>query len=152
MDKVPDRPAGRDCPECGRPLVYRKGKFGEFVACSGFPKCHFVEKSAPDIVEGKVCPECGSALVRRRSRRGTEFIGCSNYPNCTYIDGRQNSRARKPIEIPEDAPTCPRCGKGKLVEKTGRFGPFVACSAYPECRYILKTPRKTRAKKAKAEE
>ncbi len=146
MEKIPDRKAGRKCPECGADLVYRKGRYGEFVACSAFPKCHYVEKSAPEYVEGKVCPECGGRLVKKHSKTGREFIGCSNYPKCTYIEGNENRKSKGPVEIPADAPTCPKCHKGKLITKNGRFGPFIACSNYPACHYIVKTPKK--AKKA----
>ena len=74
-----------------------------------------------------------------------EFIGCSSYPKCKYIEG-QEEKAKKQVVIPEDAPECPKCHKGKLISKHGRFGEFIACSNYPSCRYIQKT------KKAKKEE
>lgn len=145
MDKLPDKKTGEQCPNCGSDLVIKKGRYGEFVACSNYPTCRYVKKEAPEIVEGKTCPDCGSALVKRKGTKGREFIGCSNYPKCHYIEGKENKK-KEPLVIPEDAPECPKCHSGKLVTKKGRFGDFIACSNYPSCRYIQKS------KKAKKEE
>lgn len=141
MEKIPDKKVGRTCPLCGKDLVERKGRYGTFVACSGYPKCRFVEKPQPVYVEGKVCPLCGGKLVKRVSHLGKEFIGCSNYPKCNYIEGRE-PKAKTPLVIPADAPLCPRCKKGHLITKHGRFGDFIACSNYPACRYIQKDSKK----------
>lgn len=84
-------------------------------------------------------------MVKRKGYGGKEFIGCSSYPKCKYIEG-QEEKTKKQVVIPEDAPECPKCHKGKLISKHGRFGEFIACSNYPSCRYIQKT------KKAKKEE
>lgn len=140
MEKLPEEKTGEKCPNCGSDLVKRKGKFGEFVACSNFPVCKYIQKEEPKIVEGKVCPDCGSALVKRKGRQGKEFIGCSAYPTCKYIEGAQ-PKAKKEIMIPDDAPECPKCHKGKLVTKKGRFGDFVACTNYPACRFIQKSKK-----------
>ena len=149
MLAIPDRKADRKCPKCGSDLVYRKGKYGEFVACSAFPRCRYVEREEPEYVEDRVCPECGSRLVKRKSKTGKDFVGCSAYPKCTYIEGRTEKKSKEAIAIPEDAPVCPQCGKGRLVTKRGRFGEFVACSAYPNCRYIQRrTKGSKRAKKS----
>ncbi len=147
MEKIPEKKTGEKCPLCGKDLVVRKGRYGEFVACSGYPKCHYVEKPKPVYVEGKVCPLCGSPLVKRVSHAGKEFIGCSAYPKCRYIEGQDPAKAHKPVEIPADAPLCPRCHKGHLIAKHGRFGDFIACSNYPACRYIQKDSKKTDAAK-----
>ncbi len=141
MEKIPDKKVGRKCPLCGRDLVIRKGRFGEFVACSGYPKCKYVEKPKPVYVEGKKCPLCGSPLVKRVSHTGKEFIGCSAYPKCHYIEGQDPNKVKKPVEIPADAPLCPRCHKGHMITKHGRFGDFVACSNYPACHYIVKNKK-----------
>ena len=145
MEKLPDVKTGEKCPNCGADLVIRKGRYGQFVACSNYPTCKFIQKEKPEIVEGKICPKCGSPLVKRKGYGGKEFIGCSSYPKCKYIEG-QEEKAKKQVVIPEDAPECPKCHKGKLISKHGRFGEFIACSNYPSCRYIQKT------KKAKKEE
>lgn len=145
MEKLPDVKTGEKCPNCGADLVIRKGRYGQFVACSNYPTCKFIQKEKPEIVEGKICPKCGSPLVKRKGYGGKEFIGCSSYPKCKYIEG-QEEKTKKQVVIPEDAPECPKCHKGKLISKHGRFGEFIACSNYPSCRYIQKT------KKAKKEE
>lgn len=147
MEKIPERKTGTKCPQCGSDLVYRKGRYGEFIACSAYPKCRYVEKQEPEYIEDRVCPECGSRLVKRMTKKGRPFVGCSNYPSCTFIEGRDTKRSHEPVPIPEDAPVCPQCGLGKLVEKKGRYGTFIACSAYPKCRYIQRSEkRKTRKK------
>ena len=77
---------GRDCPNCGSPLVIRKNKSGdEFIGCSNFPKCKYIESLSEESHEDKICPKCGAKLVIRRSKRG-RFYGCSNYPKCDYIE------------------------------------------------------------------
>lgn len=81
------------CPECERPLVLRRGRYGPFLACSGYPECHFTRK-----IEEKVerqsgdCPVCGKPLVVRKNKRGIRFIACSNYPNCRYTASFKTNR------------------------------------------------------------
>lgn len=85
--KLPPTPTGEICPTCGAPLVFRKGRYGEFVACSNYPKCHYVKpkEKAPLKYTGENCPECGSPLVERLNKKGKPFIGCSAFPKCRYI-------------------------------------------------------------------
>ncbi|MEA2646907.1 MAG: topoisomerase [Chloroflexota bacterium] len=133
---------GEKCPKCGEgELVKRDGRFGEFVGCSRYPECDYIkdreERVAPQEV-GRPCPECGRPLVIRQSRRGP-FVGCSGYPDCRYID-KEASEGASADEAGGEAKaagdTCPRCGEGELVQKRGRFGEFLGCSRYPECKYI----------------
>ncbi len=87
-------PTGEKCPKCGEELLKRKGRYGEFIACSGFPKCKYTqnvdgegnitEKKELPILPDVPCPECGSGIVERKSRRG-KFYGCSAYPKCKFI-------------------------------------------------------------------
>jgi len=82
-------PTGEDCPECGSPLVKRKGRFGEFISCSTFPKCKYTQNLGKTVKKELVtlsvkCPECNSPIVERISRRG-KFFGCSAYPKCKFI-------------------------------------------------------------------
>ena len=142
MEKLqPKVVEGRVCPNCGKPLVYRKGKYGEFIGCSDYPNCTYIEKEKPDVIVDHLCPKCGGQLVLRKGKRG-EFIGCMNYPKCTYMedkDGNPLSKEKKPVEIPADAPICPQCGVGHLIEKQSRWGKkFIGCSNYPACHYIQK--------------
>lgn len=142
MEKLqPKVVEGKVCPICGKPLVYRKGKYGEFVGCSDYPTCKYIEKETPDIVADHVCPRCGGELVVRNGKRG-KFVGCKNYPTCNYMedmDGNPLGVEKKPAEIPADAPLCPECHVGHLIEKTSRWGKkFTGCSNYPSCHYIVK--------------
>jgi len=108
------QPTGEDCPLCGKPLVLRQGAFGEFVSCSGYPKCKYVKQN---LIEGMKCPKCGEGdLAERRARRGNIFWGCTNYPKCDFTS---NS---KPV-----AKKCPECGSPYLVEKTLRSGIYLEC-------------------------
>ena len=111
--KVEDRPAGEICEICGRPMVIKASKYGDFIACSGYPEC----KNTKSIVKttGVKCPKCGKDIVEKTSRRGKVFYGCSGYPKCT------ESYWYKPVNK-----TCPRCGS-LLVEKSTKHGKL-SCS------------------------
>ncbi len=149
MEKLQPVETGENCPICGKPLVYRQGKYGNFVACSGYPECHYVqkeEKPEPEYVEGRFCPECGSPLIKRKSKSGNEFIGCSAFPKCHYIESTQKVPTELTEEELKNAPECPRCHTGHLIEKKSRFGTFLGCTNYPKCRYIEKI-KKTKSKK-----
>ena len=152
MEKVKPAEIGRNCPKCGAPLVERKSKFGTFIGCSNYPNCDYIEKEKKEveIAPDKKCPICGGNLVKRKSKKG-EFYGCSNYPNCNYmetLDGKELKIEKKEVVIPEDAPICPKCGQGHLIEKKSRYGSkFLACSNYPKCKYIHKEESKLTNKK-----
>lgn len=113
MEKKAPEETGEVCPECGSPLVIRKGKFGEFVACSNYPECKYIKKEEKKIVEVMDCPDCGGKIIERTTRRGKIFYGCNNFPKCKFASWD------KPL--PEN---CPKCGK-YLVEKNGK----VKCSS-----------------------
>ncbi len=127
-------PTGELCPECGSELLLRKGRFGEFVACSNFPKCKYT-KNLNESEEGsdkkvvttdEICDKCGSAMVIKGSKRG-EFLACSAYPKC---------KNAKPLIPPKQLTTpCPECG-GALNERSGKRGSFYGCSNYPKCKFI----------------
>ncbi len=108
------QPTGEDCPQCGKPLVLRQGAYGEFVSCSGYPKCKYVKQN---IIEGLKCPKCGVGdLAERKARRGNLFWGCTNYPKCDFTSNN------KPV-----ARKCPECGSPYLIEKTLRSGIYLEC-------------------------
>jgi DNA topoisomerase-1 len=99
-------PTGEKCPQCGEELLKRKGRYGEFIACSGFPKCKYTQnvggddkeggsKSALQVLEGVKCPECQSDIVERKSRRG-KFYGCSAYPKCRFISTYEPTNKKCP--------------------------------------------------------
>ena len=107
MEKDSPEETGEICPECGSPLVVRKGKYGSFVACSNYPKCKYVKKEEKTIVEICDCPKCGHKIIEKKTKRGKTFYGCNNYPKCNYALW--------------DKPTgeiCETCG-GLIVEKSG---------------------------------
>ena len=98
MPKKEAEQTGEDCPNCGHPLVIRKGKYGEFTACSNYPECKYIKTEPKDIVEVCDCPNCSSKIVEKKSKKGKIFYGCNNYPKCktAYWD--------KPI-----GKNCPEC-------------------------------------------
>lgn len=94
-------PIGRKCPECGKELVIRYGRYGKFISCSGFPDCRYTEPWLEKI--GVTCPQDGGELVERKTRKGRTFFGCQNYPECDFTSWK------RPIAQP-----CPNC-QGLLV-------------------------------------
>ena len=127
-------PIGEKCPECGSELVLRKGRYGEFIACSNFPKCKYSRNVAKDdeksaetgtTVAAKPkrelkkldvpCPKCGGEIVERFSRRG-KFYGCANYPKCDFISNYE------PV-----AQKCDECG-GDMIKKELKKGTFIECT------------------------
>ncbi|MGP8174642.1 MAG: type I DNA topoisomerase [Terracidiphilus sp.] len=128
------QPTGEDCPLCGKPLVLRQGAYGEFVSCSGYPKCKYVKQN---LIEGMKCPKCGQGdLAERKARRGNIFWGCTNYPKCDFTSNL------KPV-----AKKCPVCGSPYLVEKTLRSGIYLECPNKKKAGEELVALKK-RAKKA----
>ncbi len=115
------------CPQCGRQLVIKDGRYGRFKACSGYPECKFrkslVKKEATPLEEK--CPECGSGLVMRRGKYGP-FVACSNYPKCTYI---KKENAETGIVCPE------KCGGMIIRRKTRKGKIFFGCNRFPKCRF-----------------
>jgi DNA topoisomerase-1 len=122
------------CPECGKPLVIRLGKFGKFIACSGFPDCRYrralEEKTteAPEATD-QVCEKCGKPMIIKSGRFG-KFLACSGFPEC------KNTKSLKQQEgtgVP-----CPECHKGELVQRRGRRGKsFYSCNRYPKCKFAV---------------
>ena len=126
-------PIGEKCPECGSELVLRKGRYGEFIACSNFPKCKYSRNVAKDNEKSAEtgsttaakpkrelkkldvpCPKCGGEIVERFSRRG-KFYGCANYPKCDFISNYE------PV-----AQKCDECG-GDMIKKELKKGTFIEC-------------------------
>lgn len=122
------------CPECGKPLFIKLGRFGRFYACSGFPDCRYtrpMEKSEAEqqaeqqLIAGRTCPEDQGQLVVKRGRFG-EFIACANYPKCRYIES-----IKKEVGVP-----CPKCD-GQVIERRSKRGKlFYGCSNYPKCDFV----------------
>jgi len=117
------------CENCGRPMVLKRGRFGQFMACTGYPDCKTTRrldqgKKVPDIPLDEKCPKCDRNMVLRHGRYG-EFVSCSGYPECKYV--KQNYIGVK----------CPTCKDGDLVEKKARRrgNIFYGCSNYPKCKF-----------------
>jgi DNA topoisomerase-1 len=103
------------CPNCTKPLMIKTGRFGRFLACSGYPDCRFTKP----VGTGVACPQpdCGGELVEKRSGRGKIFYGCSRYPNCTFASWD------RPVARP-----CPQCQRPFLVQKYSKAtGPRIVC-------------------------
>ncbi len=84
MEKKEPTKTGESCPECGSDLVIRKGKYGEFVACSNYPTCKYVKKEEKEVKSLAKCPKCGHDIIERKTKKGKIFYGCSNFPKCKY--------------------------------------------------------------------
>ena len=116
------------CENCGRPMVLKKGRFGQFFACSGYPDCKTTKQiggeQRKDVALEEKCPQCDSNLVQKFGRYG-EFVACSNYPKCKYVK-------QKTIGVP-----CPNCSEGEVVERRSKRGKtFYGCSRYPDCDFV----------------
>jgi DNA topoisomerase-1 len=132
------KPLGRTCPKCGEhELLLRSGRFGNFIACSGFPKCKYTEQcdeegnkveKKEETAEEK-CDKCGSDMIIKNGRNG-QFLACSNYPDC------KNTKSINVQSKTSETP-CPECG-GTISLKNSRRGPFWGCDNYPECKFISK--------------
>lgn len=92
------------CEKCGRPMVIKVGRYGKFMACSGYPECKNVKKIINDT--GAECPKCGGKIIQRKSKRGRVFYGCSEYPKCDFVSWDPPSKEK-----------CPVCGKTLLQKK-----------------------------------
>ena len=116
MEKERPEETGELCPVCGKPLVYRHGKYGKFIACSGYPECKYipkVEKSATVICK---CPKCDGDIIVKKTKRGKEFYGCSNFPKCKYASwdkptGEICSKCKELLVMKKDNVVCPNCDK-----------------------------------------
>jgi len=139
------------CNKCGKNMVVKEGRFGQFLACSGYPECKntmnatvnengdVVAQEAPHTDE--VCELCGKPMAVKRGRYG-QFLGCTGYPDCKNIKklGKDGKVTQKAQEVLSDE-VCELCGKPMAV-KRGRYGQFLGCTGYPECKNIKKIPRK----------
>ncbi|MDX8388479.1 MAG: type I DNA topoisomerase [Ghiorsea sp.] len=124
------------CPECGKPMAIKLGRYGKFLACTGYPECKVAkpldgdaENPAEPELSDQKCEKCGSQMAVKAGRFG-KFLGCSAYPECKNI---------QPLVKPVDTEIpCPTCNKGTFLEKKSRKGKlFYSCSTYPKCKHAL---------------
>lgn len=109
MEKKAPEATGETCPECGGDLVIRKGKYGEFVACSNYPTCKYIKKGKKEVNEVCKCPKCDKGMiVERKTKKGKIFYGCNNYPKCQYA-----------LWYKPTGEICPKCGE-LIVDKNGQ--------------------------------
>ena len=120
------------CPKCGKPMLQRDGQYGEFIACSGYPKCKYVKQELLEVP----CPKCGGDVAVRKTKRGDTFYGCVNYPKCDF-----SSNQKMVNEV------CPKCDSAYLLELSNAKGTFLVC---PNNREAL--PKRRSKKGAKVEE
>ncbi|AYE33084.1 type I DNA topoisomerase [Clostridium septicum] len=116
-DKVSDVP----CDKCGRMMVIKHGRYGDFLACPGYPEC----KNAKPIVEeiDTPCPKCGKKIVVKKSKKGKKFFGCSGYPDCDFVSWNE------PLKD-----SCPECGSYMVLKYSKTKGNYAQCSN-SECGY-----------------
>ena len=117
------------CENCGRPMVLKKGRFGTFLACTGYPDCKTTKQiggpqKKADVPLEEKCPACDSNMVQKFGRFG-EFVACSNYPTCKHVK-------QKTIGV-----KCPQCSEGDISERRSKKGKtFFGCTRYPECDFV----------------
>jgi DNA topoisomerase-1 len=132
------------CPKCGGTIAEKYSRYGKFRICEG---CGY-KPDAPQPTD-QACPDCGKPLIERKGKNG-KFLGCTGYPDCTYTALSPNAKpkvtrkrsvkgkaATATVDTQMVGQPCPQCNK-PLVERAGKYGPFLACSGYPACKYIHK--------------
>ncbi|MFT8347886.1 type I DNA topoisomerase [Clostridium saccharoperbutylacetonicum] len=121
---IEDKVSDVKCEKCGRMMVIKRGRFGEFLACPGYPEC----KNAKPIVEelDVPCPECGKAIVAKKSKKGKKFFGCVGYPECKFVSWYEPVKEK-----------CPKCNSYMVLKYSKTKGKFVQCSN-TECDYTEK--------------
>jgi DNA topoisomerase-1 len=139
------------CNKCGKNMIVKEGRFGQFLACSGYPECRntmnatknengeIVVQEAPATDE--VCELCGKPMAIKRGRYG-QFLGCTGYPECKNIKkiSKEGKVTTQEAQITDKI--CEMCGKPMAI-KRGRYGQFLGCTGYPECKNIQKMPKTT---------
>ncbi len=118
--EIKDEDAGKECPQCGKPMVIKHGRFGKFIACSGFPECRYTESINEEAGVG--CPLCQGRILALKSKKGRKYFGCSNYPECSFRSWNKPTGEK-----------CPVCGDA-MVEKY-RKNQIQAVCQNPECKH-----------------
>jgi DNA topoisomerase I len=129
VSNLSEQGEGEYCENCGRPMVLKKGRFGTFFACTGYPDCKTTKQiggtqKKPDVQLDEKCPVCGSNMVLKTGRFG-EFTACGNYPTCKHV--KQKTIGMK----------CPECNEGEVVERRSKRGKtFYGCNRWPDCNFV----------------
>ena len=116
MEKKKPEETGEKCPECGSPLVIRKGKYGQFTACSNYPTCKYIKKENKQTEKEIICkcPKCEGNIIVRKTKKGKEFYGCDNFPKCKYASwykptGDKCPKCNDLLVIKNGEVICPTC-------------------------------------------
>ncbi len=137
QQQKPPVPLDEKCPKCGEHLMLRNGQYGEFISCSGYPKCKYIKQNTI----GVKCPKCHEGdIVEKKARRGNLFYGCSEYPKCDFTANY------KPVDK-----KCPECGSPYLLEKTLKSGVYLVCPNNKKPSADEEAVPKKRAKKGEAD-
>ncbi|CFX64035.1 DNA topoisomerase I, type IA [Syntrophomonas zehnderi OL-4] len=120
--EIKDEEAGKDCPQCGKPMLIKYGRFGKFVACSGFPECRYTESLNEEV--GVNCPLCNGPIIALKSKKGRRYYGCKNYPDCEFRSWNKPTGEK-----------CSVCGDA-MVEKTNRAQEIQIICQNPQCKQV----------------
>ena len=117
------------CEKCGKPMIRRNGKFGKYLACSGYPVCHNIVSEAKEEISAVRCPKCGENMLVKSGKFG-KFLACPGYPDCKCT-----------LPMPTEEPTadtgiCPDCGAATVARKSKRGKTYYSCSCYPQCKFM----------------
>jgi DNA topoisomerase I len=112
VQQKPPQELDEKCPRCGKPLLLRNGQYGEFISCSGYPKCKYIKQELLDVK----CPKDGGDIAVRKTKRGDVFYGCVNYPKCDFASN---------LKLIDQ--TCPKCESAYLLEVVNDKGTFWVC-------------------------
>ena len=124
VQQKPPTQLDESCPKCGKPLLLRNGQYGEFISCSGYPKCKYIKQELLDVK----CPKDGGDIAVRKTKRGDVFYGCVNYPKCDFASN---------LKLIDK--TCPKCDSAYLLEVKNDKGTYLVC---PNNREALPKRRK----------
>ncbi|MDD4802038.1 MAG: type I DNA topoisomerase [Syntrophomonas sp.] len=119
--EIKDEEAGKDCPKCGKPMYIKYGRFGKFIACSGFPECRHTESLNEEA--GVNCPICGAAVIALKSKKGRKYFGCKSYPECNFKSWNKPTGEK-----------CPQCGDA-MVEKLNKNKEVTAVCQNADCKH-----------------
>lgn len=117
------------CEKCGRPMIRKNGKYGKYLACSGYPECHNIVSEGEQEISAIPCPNCGENMVVKTGKFG-KFLACPNYPDC------KTTRPYPEENTGKDFGICPECGSPMLQKKSKKGKIFYGCSGYPACKFL----------------
>ena len=118
------------CEKCGRPMIRKNGKYGKYLACSGYPECHNIVSEGEQEISAIPCPNCGENMVVKTGKFG-KFLACPNYPDCKTTRPYPTENGEQ-----KDCGLCPECGSPMLQKNSKKGKIFYGCSGYPACKFL----------------